>query len=550
MIQRLLRTARAFSRVEKAIVSLLVLLFLWSGWTFLFGSSIATHASTYTEGLVGKSVVLNPLFADFNDVDRDISHLLFSGLLKYDAQKGAMVEDMAFMKLNADQTIYTFMLRDRLFFHDGKPVTIDDVYFTYHDIIQSPEFTHSALTANFQGVKITKKDNRTIVFSLSEPNSFFMTNLALGILPKHVFQGVPPSEIFLSDLNKIPIGSGPYMLDRPYSVNAMGEGKITLRRFDSYYGGRPKIPEIVIRTFPTVDRLISHADEFDSIPKVSGDFADRVGHAAASWSLDAYRLPQYKAVFFNMSQPFMQQKAVRLALVKSVDKTQLLQMLPYRSPVDTPLMDLRQDQWVFQADKKQADGALFDAGFRYVGSAKQGFRRSKKGYELNVTLAYFEKPDKKSDNEDRVIAQFLKQQWETIGVKTDVQAFPYEQRDEIIGERKYDALIAGESLGYDLDTYSYWHSSQISEGGSNLSSYKNLSADALIEDVRRYIDPDRKAKRLNELAKTIRDDIPALFLFRPSYFYANDRKIIGANFERAAFAADRFWNVSEWVKSP
>ncbi len=522
------------------------LLLIFSVWGGLFLSSGVESRDTYVEGMVGKIMVLNPLYSDYSDLDRDISSLIFSGLMKYDSEKGKMIEDLAKVSIGSDEMTYTFTIRDNAFFHNGDPVTADDVYYTYHDVIQSPEFSNAVLTANFQGVGITKKNARTIEFRLSQPNSFFLTNLSVGILPVKIYGGIVVADLLMSDVNKNPVGSGPYEVSSPYSLNSRGDGKITLKRFQKYYGGLPKIATIVYKTFSSLEKMLDAKDDLNAMPKLGGEQLAKLQGSA--FKPVQYLLPQYKAAFFNMDSLIVGVKAIRLAMLKSVDKDELMAMVTGKTPVDTPFMELNQGDWVYKSDVDEAKGALYDAGYRYADGEKAGFRKTKKGNPMKIRLAYFEKGDKsKGDSEDATIAEFLKNSWEAVGIQVELYPVLADMRTEFLQQRDYDVLLAGESLGYDLDTYFFWHSSQATADGSNLSNYKNFSVDSLIENIRRYLDDERKSTRLKQLAKLVKDDIPALFLFRPLYIYATDGKFQGIHLSQAAFSSDRFYNIQGWT---
>lgn len=549
MIRDFFRTVRSYTLGERIVSIFLSLLLFFSFWGGFFGVDGLGSSDTYIEGTVGKIMVLNPLYSDYSDLDRDVTSLIFSGLMRYDSEKGVMVEDLGKVTISKDETSYTFTLRDDAFFHNGDPVTADDVYYTYHDVIQSPDFSNALLTANFQGVGVTKKDSKTIEFRLTQPNSFFLTNLSVGILPMKVYKDVAIPDMLMSELNKEPIGSGPYRVGTPYTLNSRGDGKIVLTRYKKYYGGFPKVDTIVYRTFSNTERMLDSRDDLNAMSKLGGEQLAEL--SGGRFSPVSYMLPQYKAAFFNMDSLIVGVKAVRLAMLKSVDKTMLMATLPGKTLVDTPFMELNQGDWVYRSDIDEAKGALFDAGYRYSDGEKAGFRKTKKGNPMKIRLAYFEKTDKSEksrvESEDVLIAEFLKKSWESIGIQVELYPVGQDARSDFLAARDYDVLLAGESLGYDLDTYFFWHSSQATADGSNLSNYKNFSVDALIEDIRRSLDPERKSTRLKQLAKLVKDDIPALFLFRPQYIYATDGKFQGVSLAKAAFSSDRFFNIQNWV---
>ena len=112
--------------------------------------------------------------------------------------------------------------------------------------------------------------------------------------------------------------------------------------------------------------------------------------------------------------------------------------------------------------------------------------------------------------------------------------------------RQYDLLLVGQLLGYNLDTYSYWHSTQANPLGQNLSNYKSFQVDSLIENIRSTFDIEEREEYLNDLAERLKDDVPAIFLYRPIYYYATDAKITGLTMDSVVYPSDRFSSMYLW----
>jgi len=242
-------------------------------------------------------------------------------------------------------------------------------------------------------------------------------------------------------------------------------------------------------------------------------------------------------------------KNVRLALAKAVDKEKLIALFDDKKVVDTPLMELNQEDWVFQPSMDQANGALKDAGFYYANDDvdKQGIRYDddENALELNL-IARFEPEGTRRAEENAKVLNFLSEAWESIGFSIQVELLDSEKFKSRVMSRGYDLLFVGQSLGYNLDTYSYWHSTQANPSGQNLSNYKSFGVDALIEDIRSVFNPEKRARELNELAGIIKEGIPAIFLYRPVYYYATDGKVGGINMDGLVFPSDRFSSISNW----
>lgn len=317
-----------------AILAMLVKMLLFPYGFFHFG-----EPNIYTEGIVSKNGIqnMNPLFVDYNDADREISSLVFSGLMKYDPDKKSVVDDMAALSINEDKTQYTLTLREGLKWHDGQIVTVDDVIFTFQDIVMNPSFQNGILKTNFEGVKIEKVDENRVKFTLSKPNVFFVANLATGILPKHILQGVDPYDLLLHEFNKMPIGTGPYMITDPVESFPDGRMQVVLTRNPYYYGELSEIEYMRIITYPVMDKLVDEVNVVNGVVKVTGkylmDFENN-----DRFELIPYELPQYTAVFINMESEILKDEDVRLALQKSIDKDALVSQFSDKIRVDTPLL--------------------------------------------------------------------------------------------------------------------------------------------------------------------------------------------------------------------
>jgi peptide/nickel transport system substrate-binding protein len=551
LLLAVLKTYDYRDRVITAIGFAIFLLMIVKMIVFPYGLFGFGETNIYTEGLVARNGIqnINPLFVAYNEADREVSALVFSGLMRYDPDKQAVVEDMATLTVNEDKTEYTFELREGLQWHDDKPVTADDVFFTFNDIVMHASFPNEILKTNFAGVEIEQLDDRTTVFRLEKPNVFFISNLVTGILPKHILEGVDPFEILQHEFNKKPIGSGPYMVTEPVEEFQDGRTQITLNRNPHYYGEPSEVEFMRFVVYPTMEELLEGINAVNGVVKVTGkyilDFENN-----ERFELIPYELPQYSAVFFNMdSLVFKDEDKVRLALQKAIDKDALFEEAVDKVRVDTPLMELSQDDWEYQSDLEEAEGALKDSGFEYSADdlEKQGLRYNDDDEALEVSLiARLYTEGSYQAEETFEIVEGLRMAWEQIGVGVRIEFLPLLDFNERIMQRHYDVVLVGQNLGYNLDTYSYWHSSQANPSGLNLSNYKSFQVDAIIEDIRSVFDLEKRKERLAELAEKLKEDVPAVFLFRPIYYYASDDEVIGIDMSNLTFPSDRFARMSAW----
>jgi peptide/nickel transport system substrate-binding protein len=588
----------SYSRTEKIISYILIAAFIAVGTFYVYDNFIsadkpgAVNEAIYTEGFQNGIYRINPVYVDLNSPDRDVSKLVFRGLTKYDPETRKIISDMADVKISDDRLKYSFTLKENIFWHDGENLDASDVYFTYHDVIQNPDFQNPVIKANFDGVEINKIDDRTVEFVLSAPNSFFITNTTVGVLPEHVLSDVPVSDMLAHEFNSTPVGSGPYKISAPLATTMSGVTQVVLERFDGFYSTMPQIQKIRFYGYPTKTDLVDNKSSLNAIPKLTNELIDPVSDDDR-FSLYGYSLPQYNAVFINMENPVLKSLKVRKGLRKAIHKDDFLDKLPNTIRVETPVLSLDQDEWRYAAGMDEARELLSDAGFNeFVDEDEEEssdseseidqvtsveaeeedatdtetetdetaeetngeeednepkYRKNAAGDVLEfrlITRLYSEGSYKY--NEIQTVLNYLEKNWKRAGVKLNIEMYDPTTLQQKINDRDYDLLLYGQSLGYNLDLYGYWHSSQTGENGLNLSNYKSFEVDTLIEAVRNTFDDEEKNEKLEELAKVMKDDIPAIFLYRPVYYYASDGKVKGIRLEDMAFPADRFCLINDW----
>jgi peptide/nickel transport system substrate-binding protein len=542
------QTLKSLSRKEKWVSVFLLVTFVFSGSQLFFDGSAETIEAkddVYSEGMVGEIVHLNPVFTEFSEVDADISSLLFSGLVRYDAQTGVFEEDIATHILSEDQLTYTFTLRNDIRWHDGTEATAEDIYFTYADVIQAEDFNNPVLKSNFEGVEIELVNTREISFTLNSPNSFFFTALTVGILPKHILEDVPVAELDTHEYNRQPIGTGPYMALAPYEFGPSDETSVTLGLNEFYYEELPLIENLRFIAYKSLDELIERRAEWNGAARLRAEQVEALlEEDLVSYQ---YELPQYTALFFNTDSENLDERNERLGISKAIDKGEILTATHHDVAIDTPLLELNQEEWLHQYDIDEAQGALFEAG--WVVDEEYDFRvnASKEELELILVRRDFATTNERQELASLLAAEIIASQLAEVGVKVTVEAYGIDDLGEIIQKRDYDMLLYGQSLGYNLDVFSYWHSSQATETGLNLSNYQNAKADLLIEDIRASFNSVERDADLEELAEIIADDVPALFLYTPSYYYLLDTKITGFEFENILRPLDRFSNIDSWI---
>jgi peptide/nickel transport system substrate-binding protein len=531
------------------LVVVAVLLFTQQPGQQIFSPQPA-DGGIYTEGLVGSLSRLNPLLDQNNPADRDVNRLLFSGLVTFDA-RGLPLPGLAdSWGVSQDGTIYNFSIRPTAVWHDGIPVTVDDVTFTL-DLIKSDSSMFPAdVRELWKQVKINRLNDKTIQFILPEPFAPFLDYLTFGLLPKHILEATPANQIASAAFNLAPIGTGPYRFERLIVENGKVAG-VELRAFDKFYGRKAYMNQVIFRYYPSAAAALD-AYRQGQVLAVSQVTPDILAQALAEPTLNLYtgRLPELSLIYLNLNNPevpFLQDAKLRRALLMGLNRQQIVDKLMSGQAIiaDGPIFP---GTWAFYEniehlsyDPTAAINLLKGAG--YVIPASGGdVRANKDGKLLEFTLLH---PD---DELHTLIAKVIQTNWALLGVKVNLQAVGYDSlvNDHLVPRTYQAALVDLNMLRTpDPDPYPFWHQSEAT-GGQNYGQWDNRTASEYIEQARVNPDYAARARLYRNFQVIFTKELPALPLYYPVYSYGVSQTVLGAQMPPLFDTSDRFLTISDW----
>ncbi len=509
----------------------------------------AATGGIYTEALVGSLGRLNPMLDWNNSADRDINRLIFSGLIRFDS-RGLPQPDLAeSWGTSSDGTEYNFSIRPNALWHDGEPVTADDVLFTIEMIKSAGSLFPQDVKNMWSQVEVKKLDDKTFQIKLPEPFAPFLDYATFGVLPKHLLANVPADQLANAEFNLHPIGTGPYKFE---SVTANG-GQITgvtLVANEKYYLPRAYIDQIVFRYYPDSASALD-AYQQGEVLGVSRLTNDVLQKALAQSSLSVYssRLPQLGLVFLNLNNPsvsFFQTQKIRQALLLGINRNVIVSRMMQGQAIvaDGPILT---GSWAyydqiqhFDYDPDAAMALLKDAG--YVIPAGGGEVRAKDGEFLTFTLVH------PNDEVHTKIAQAIQANWALIGVKAELQSVPYDSLiNDFLSTRNYQAALADLNTARtpDPDPYLFWHQSEAT-GGQNYSQWDNRTASEFLETARTQSDFDSRARLYRNFQVVFAKEMPSLPLYYPVYSFGVDSQVQGVQVAPMYDTSDRLALISQW----
>ena len=535
-----------FSFFVCIIISLVALVAILNTINQYFLVPIPASGGTLSEGVIGTPRYVNPLLA-VTDADRDLTKLVYRGLMKNDGQ-GNIVPDIAqSYSVSPDGLTYTFTLTDA-YFEDGTPITANDVLFTVQSA-QDPTLKSPKLV-EWTGVMAKVIDPKTITFTLKQAYAPFLESTTLGILPQHIWGKIPYENWSYSIYNtKDAVGSGPYRI-KSISQDSTGIPQYyELAAFRTKNGPNPLIDTIDMHFYSDEGTYIA-AYENGTIDALSGiDPADAKTLATQGARILSAPLPRVFGLFFNQSTTkIFTDSTVRQAISIAINKDQIVNTVldGYGETIDGPIPGLS-----IQTPASQ------DTLLTNIATAKKILEKD--GWVLGLDGIYTKKISKKET--DRLSFEIetndipeLKQAVDIIVANlhaAGIEAIPkvYETsslNQDIIRPRKFQALFFGEVVSNQADLFAFWDSSQRNDPGLNITGYANPATDKILETALATLDPNKLNTLYASFQKDISTDIPAVFVYSPTFIYAVRPGLTGITMGQIQSPEDRFDMIDNW----
>jgi len=501
------------------------------------------RGGTAVEALVGTPGALNPLFEN-DDTTRDVDSVIYQGLTTVNANQqvvGLLASDWT---ISPDHMTYTFDVRTDVKWADGQPLTANDVLFTFH-VLQDVEYQQPG--ADFwRQLGVAAGGPNQVVFSLKSPSASFPLALRIGIIAKHLFEGLSPEQIEASPYSGIrAIGTG------PFQVAAIDSRAITLDRNPNALP-QPFLDHLIMRTYPVSNpQAAILAVQSGAADLVGGIDPKELTTLQNTGSVSILDARTYTNAFITMnaegdSKTFFGDVNVRQALVQAVDRAAIVNdVLGGHGEIDpTPIPA---GDWAFTDsgarkypyDQLAAQRALDAAGWTL--KPNDQVRSNKDGVHFRVDLVV---TDSYPNHE---IADAVAHQLGTVGISINVKAVaPSNLVQNYLLNRNYQMALVVFDVGPDPDLYSLWHSGA-DTGSLNFAYSRGWGLiDKDLEDGRAAIDQPGRLAAYSDFQSLIADRAPAIFLYSANYDYAVSQRVRGVHLNRVIEPEDRFQYVTDW----
>ena len=464
--------------------------------------------------------------------------------------KGLLAEGRP--EVAAGHLAYTFTVRQGVNWHDGKPLTVDDVLYSFKAVV-CPGADTARMRPNLTDVSNIEVDGRKIRFTMSKP--YVLNEISLGtniaIIPKHVFdpQGALDSFTYkdlLAEKNRknpalleygktfnsnpaarAPVGTGPYKFEK------WDTGKeIALVRNDQYWGVKPHLNKIVYRIILDAAAALTalKAGDVDFVPRLQAvQYAQQTSGPAfdQQFGKTPYTLTQYYYLGWNEERSYFKDKRVRQALTMLLNRQQIVDTIrfglgqPAGSPIPPGPATHNPNVKPLPYDTNRAAALLDEAGWK--DSNGDGIR-DKEGKPFSFELL------SSTSALSNQLSPIFKEEFRKAGIDVREKHVEFATFANSMRDHAFDAVISGASLTPLTDPYDAWHSSSIANRGTNVVSFRNPQSDELLEQARREFDMEKRKQILWKWQEIMADEQPYTILFYPQDAAAYSRRFQGVKF--------------------
>ena len=434
---------------------------------------------------------------------------IYEGLVKPTSEGkfiGAVAQDY---RMSDDALTYTFVLRDGIRFQNGQEVTVEDIVYS---INRYAEFSGESSAFSLALKEVSCPDEKTVVVTLNAPDSEFLSQLTVGIIPNG------------SDAGENPVGTG------PFAVMEYKAGQYLDLVKNEYYWeeGKPYLDSVRFKFIADVNTAFTElqAGTIDVLNYLTSPQVQALTKSAK----DEFRIVEgnmnlVHAMFLNNQSGPLSDVRVRQAICYAVDRDAINSFLfDGKSTIIGSHMIPSLTTWyqpeaasVYTYDVEKAKDLLKQAGYE-------------NGFELTITV-----PSSYSQHVDT--AQIIADQLSMVGIKVEIKQVEWTVwLNEVYKGRNYEATV----IGFDGKLNpSDWLAKYGSEASNNLTNYSNAEYDALLEKALKAVEEDEKASYYKQMQMNIAENAAAVYIEDPADFVA-----MNSAFDGYIFYPTAAWDLS------
>ena len=437
--------------------------------------------------------------------------------------------------ISEDGLTITFRLRDGVTFSDGRPLTADDVAFTFafimNEAIAAPRYR--AYLEKIESVEATS--TLEVRFQYREP---YFNALALAggleVMPRHFYEPYLEDPTTFNESKGLLLGSGPYRLADPKAWTP-DLGLVELERNPRYWGPvAPSFERILWKVIENDSARLTtfrnrDIDSYGARPREYQGLLDDEALRAQTHNFEFMNaVAGYSYIGWNQhrnGEPTrFADRRVRQAMTWLTDRKRIIDeiMLGYAEPAVSPFSPRsRQHDPAIEPrtfDPEKAKALLAEVG--YLDRDGDGVLEDEAGAPFEFELVYFQENE---DTERMVL--FLKDLYARAGVHLKPLPAEWPVMLDVLDNRDYDAITLGWTSGVETDVYQMFHGSQTEDGGDNFIHFKHAEFDALVDRARATVREEERMPLWQAVERIFYEEQPYTFLMRRKTLAFVDRRL-------------------------
>ena len=430
---------------------------------------------------------------------KEVLFNVFEGLVKPDSEGNLNDAVAESHTISEDGKVYTFTLREGVKFHDGTPVTAQDVKYSI-DRCSSTENGEPLVSAFAAIDSVNIVDDKTVEIVLKEGDTDFLPYLTAAVIPEHN-----------KTLESTPVGTGPYKY-----ISRSPQENVVLEKFDDYWGTPANIETVKLQVVANADTIVTglNGGSIDMFARVTQAQADQL---SGDFEVLEGTMNLVQAMYLNNEKAPFDKKEVRQALCYAVDPQAVMDMISdgKGSKLGSSMFPafgkyyMEELNDMYAADTAKAKELLAQAGY------PDGFT-----FTLTVPSNYQQHIDTA-----QVVAEQLKQ----IGVTANIQLVEWETwLSEVYTNRNYEATVVG------VDAASLTAAALLerftSDASDNFINFDSAAYDEAYAAAKASTDDEEKTKYYKECEEILAKEAANVYIQDLPSFVALNKKYGGYEF--------------------
>ena len=413
---------------------------------------------------------------------REVMFNVFEGLMK-PTPDGDLIPAVAeSYTVSDDHKTYTFTLREGVQFHNGEPVTAEDVVYSIQRCTAATETGIVPVEAFSAITDIQAVDERTVTITLSEPSNEFISYMTTAILPADYDQQ-----------DTAPIGTGPFKF-----VSRTAQDSIVLEKFDGYWGTPASLDKVTFKIIENADSLLMSLQS-GAIDLCAHLTSTQVSQLGEDFTVAEGTMNLVQALYLNNAEEPFDDVRVRQALCYAVDKQQIIDLAfdGYGSPIGSSMYpafgkyfdESLTDYYTYDPDKAKA--LLAEAGYP-------------NGFDMTITV-----PSNYQPHMDT--ATVLVEQLKAVGINATILPVEWESwvADTYTG-RQFQSTVVG------VDASNMTARALLerftSTYGSNFINYNNADYDQLFAQAIATYDDAAQTELYKQMERNLTENAANVYI--------------------------------------